>query len=99
MITKRLTPILEKKVGPVTFGMLMRVFRDDLELSQTEFAKKLGIARGTLCDIEKGRQLVSVSLAIRIAHKVKFPVEVAIRACLQDQLNKSGIKMKVELVA
>jgi DNA-binding XRE family transcriptional regulator len=99
MSTKRLHTILEKDLGPFTFGMFMRVARNTLELTQAEMAKKLGIARGTLCDIEKGRQLVSATLAVKVAKKAGLSPEVAVRACLQDQVNKAGIERRVELIA
>lgn len=99
MSTKPLLPLLEKKLGPFTFAMFMRVARTTLELSQAQMARKLGISRGTLCDIEKGRQLVSVSFAIKTAKKAGLLVEQAVEACLQDQLRKAKFKGTVRLFA
>ena len=99
MSTKRAVPLLEKEVGELTFGMFLRVARGQLELSQVEMARKLKISRGTLCDLEKGRQLVSPSLAVRIAKTAGLSETVAVKACLQDQLKKANIKLKVALVA
>jgi len=99
MSTKRAVPILENEVGDFTFGMFLRVARGQLELSQAEMARKLKISRGTLCDLEKGRQLVSPSLAVRIAKAAGLSETLAVKACLQDQLNKANIKLKVALVA
>jgi len=99
MNTKRLIPLLEKKIGPLTFGMFLRVARNSLGLSQVAMAKQLGVARGTLCDIEKGRQLVSVALAVKVAKKAGLSIEVAVEACLQDQVNKARINKRVCLVA
>lgn len=99
MTTKKLIPLLEKDVGPLTFGMFLRVARTSLGLNQSEMARKLGIARGTLCDIEKGRQLVSATLAVKVAKKAGLSVELAVKACLQDQVNKAKLRRRVELVA
>jgi DNA-binding XRE family transcriptional regulator len=99
MITKPLGPILEKEFGPVTFAMFMRVARTTLELNQAQMARKLGISRGTLCDIEKGRQLVSVAFAMKTAKKAGLVVEQAVEACLQDQLRKAKFKGVVKLIA
>lgn len=99
MSTKRLIPLLEKEVGEMTFGMFLRVARNRLELSQIEMARKLKVSRGTLCDIEKGRQLVSPALAVRIAKSAGLSENLAVKACLQDQLKKANIKLKVALVA
>ena len=53
----------------------------------------------TICDIEKSRQLVSPQLAIKIARKAKFSEKVAVQLCLQDQLDKAQINMRVEMAA
>lgn len=99
MTTKNLSALLHKELGPVTFGMFLRSARISLDLSQQELATKLGMARGTLCDIEKGRQLVSPALAKKIAKKIGFSEIIAIKASLQDQLIKAKIKLKVDIVA
>ena len=94
---KRLLPILEKELGPVNFAMFVRVARTTLDLTQVQMAKKLGIAPGTLCDLEKGRQSVSVKFAVKIAKAAGLPIEPAVEKCLQDQLEKAGIKKQVKL--
>jgi len=99
MNTKKLGPLLEKELGPLTFGMFVRSMRTSLGLSQSAMARKLGMSRGTLCDIEKGRQLVSIVLAKKIAKKAGFSETVAITTCIQDQLNKAKVKLNFELTA
>lgn len=99
MTTRSLTKKLEAELGPMTFGMFLRGSRTLLELTQQEMANRLGIARGTLCDIEKGRQLVSVELAKRIAKKAGLSTIVAVEACLNDQLRKSKLNYQVKLKA
>ncbi len=99
MNTKRLKPILEKEFGPLTFGVYLRAARTSLDLTQTEMAEKLGIAKGTFCDIEKGRQLVRPALAVRsIARMTGLSEAMAVLACLQDQLSKAKISLDVDLV-
>lgn len=98
MSTKRLKPVLEKEFGPLTFGVFLRAARTSLDLTQTEMAEKLGIAKGTLCDIEKGRQLVSPTLAVKIARMAKLSEAMAVQACIQDQLQKAKISLDVDLV-
>ena len=59
---------LETIVGKsLSFGTLLESIRLGEEMSQVEFAKKLGISRSHLCDIEKGRKSVSVARAARFA--------------------------------
>jgi len=95
---KPLSPFLDEILGPLTFGRFLRVARQSMELTQTEMAKRLGIARGTLCDIEKGRQTVTPTLAAKIAKTAGLSVAVAVQACLQDQVRKAGLKHTVKLV-
>lgn len=99
MNNRKLSPLLEKKHGPVTFAMFLRSAREALGLTQTEMAKRLSLSKGTLCDIEKGRQLVSVTLAKKIANKAKLSEALAVKACIQDQLNKANVSLTFKLVA
>ena len=42
----------EKQYGPFTFGKMIESYRLCDELSQKQFAKKLGISAASLCDLE-----------------------------------------------
>ena len=101
MSTKRKLAIevLEESVGPLTFGMYFRVARDLLELTQEEMGKKLNISRSAVCEIEKGRHLVSPKLALKIAKKANLSSTLAVKLCLQDQLNRDKIKMTIDDLA
>jgi DNA-binding XRE family transcriptional regulator len=99
MSTKRLIPIFEREFGPLSFGIFFSAARSSMELTQAEMARKLGLARGTVCDIEKGRQLVSPAFAAKVAKKAGLSVELAVQTCLQDQLNKHKIKLHVKVEA
>lgn len=94
-IDHRIKSKLEKEVGPMSFSLFMRVARTSLDLTQEEFAKRLGLSRGNVCDIEKGRQLVSTHLALKVAHKAGLSEKMALQACLQDQVRKAGSDAKV----
>jgi DNA-binding XRE family transcriptional regulator len=97
MATKRLMPMGEIDTSKISFGIFLRVARNSMGLNQADMAAKLGIARGTLCDIEKGRQLVSTKLAAKVARKAGLSEVVAIQACLQDQVNKARLNLKVSV--
>ena len=83
--------------GPYTFATYMLGVRTALDLSQVEMAKKLGVSKAALCEIEKGRTLVSPAAAVRYAKKAGFSVTLALEACLQDQLRKANIKRRVRV--
>ena len=89
--------VFEKALGPFTFATFMLGIRTTLDLSQVKMAKKLGISKAALCEIEKGRTFVSPQAAVRYAKKAGFSQTVAIEACLQDQLRKANIKKRVRI--
>lgn len=99
MTTKSLVKKLETELGTLTFGTFVRVSRTTMGLTQQEMAKRLGMARGTLCDIEKGRQLVSVELAKKIAKMSGLSTIIAVEACFADQLRKSKLNYQIKLKA
>jgi len=74
--------------GPMTFGGLLHSLRLCEEASQIDFADKLGISRSQLCDIEKGRKLVSPKKAIEYARILKNSEILFVQTALQDQLNQ-----------
>ena len=92
---------LEKEIlgGPLTFGMAVESLRIRDDLSQTTFAKKLGLSRQYLCDVEKGRRMVSPEQAARFAKAFGHPPEVLVRLALQDAVSSSGLKLKVTVEA
>jgi DNA-binding XRE family transcriptional regulator len=97
MSTKSLTKSLEKDLGPLTFGGFLRAARTMKDMTQKEMAEFIGIKKGTLCDIEKGRQIVSLELASSIAKKCKISEAMAVECAVRDHLFRSGIKLDVKL--
>ncbi len=87
---------LEKKLGPMTFGGFVSSWRESLGLSQVEFAKILEISPANLCDIEKGRQLVSPKKAAEIADKIGYSSIVLIELAINEQLALDGLKVRVK---
>jgi transcriptional regulator with XRE-family HTH domain len=83
--------------GPLTIGHLLYSLRKSDEISQVEFAKKLGISKQTLCDIEKERTAVSSARAARFAKKLKFPPAFFIQLALQEELKREGIRLSVKV--
>jgi transcriptional regulator with XRE-family HTH domain len=90
---------LEKKYGKMTVGMFIRSFREADELSQVEYAKKLGLSRANLNDIERGRKLISPERAAKFANKIGVPERVLIQLSIQDSLRVARLSYQVELKA
>lgn len=97
MSIKDANQVFEKNYGPFSFATFMLGIRTTLELSQVEMARKLRISKAALCEIEKGRTLVSPLAAIRYAKKAGFSETVALEACFQDQLRKAKVRKRVRI--
>jgi transcriptional regulator with XRE-family HTH domain len=88
---------LRKEYGQLTFGNALESFRKCEEMSQKEFALKLGISPQSLCDIEKGRKIPSPSRAVKIAHLIDQPEKFWIQLSLQDMLRQDSLDYKVSV--
>lgn len=83
----------------MTFGLFICAFREAEGVSQAEYAKKLGISRANLCDLEKGRKLPSPTRASHIAKKIMVSEEILVQLAIQDSLRDAKLKYRVELKA
>jgi len=92
---------LEERIlgGPLSFGAAVEALRIGDEFSQAAFARKLGVSRQYLCDVEKGRRLVSPQQAARFAKAFGHPPNVLVRLALQDAVRAGGLKLKVSVEA
>lgn len=97
MTTKSYFEKLEKQYGPMTFGSLLKAWREGEELSQTAFAKRIGLSVQNLNDLEKGRRIPTPSRAARIAKKLGLPEMGLIQLALRDSLVKEGFHYEVKL--
>lgn len=90
---------LEKRFGPMSVGLFIKSFRESEGTSQTDYARKLGLSRANLCDIEKGRKLVGPERASKLATRLGVPESVLIQLALQDSLRAAKLNYTVELKA
>ena len=97
MSTRSAKEILEKKIGPMSFGRFLRVARNMNDLTQEEMAKKLNMSKGGICDIEKGRQFVSIELAAKIAKKCKMSEEMAVFYVINDSIRRAGLNYEITI--
>ncbi|MEZ4754927.1 MAG: helix-turn-helix transcriptional regulator [Bdellovibrionota bacterium] len=89
---------LEELIGEtVTLPLTLHALRKCDELSQADFAAKLGISRSHLCDIEKGRKSVSPARAAQFAQALSLPTTHFVQLALQDQVDKAGLNVRVDL--
>lgn len=85
--------------GPLTFGRMIESFRKCDEVTQERLAHKMEISKAHLCDIEKGRRMVSPERAAKFAKVMGYMMEQFVAVAIEDQLRKAGLKMKVLLKA
>lgn len=97
MPTKSYFDKLKKQYGTLTCGSLLNAWRQGDELSQTAFAKKIGLSVQNLNDLEKGRRIPSPTRAARIAKKLGLPEMSPIELALRDSLIKEGFHYDVKL--
>jgi plasmid maintenance system antidote protein VapI len=91
---------LEETAGrSLTLGGLLESIRLGEEESLTQFARKLGLSASHLCDIEKGRKVVSPERAARFAKVLGRSREQFVRLSLQEQIDLAGLKMRVNVDA
>lgn len=80
--------------GPLTLSSLLHAIRIGEEMSQAEFALRLGVSKSHICDIEKGRKHVSPMRAMEFAKILKYSEQQFVRLALQDivdQLNSKQV--------
>ncbi len=88
---------IRKVTGHISFGDMLCSHRINQDISQVQMADNLGISKQMLCNIEKGRKLVSVERAALFAKKLKMPPKVFAKYALQDQLIRAGLKGEVSI--
>lgn len=88
---------LEKISGELTLAGLLSAIRQGEDMPQIEFAKLLGVSRQYLCDIEHGRRSVSPKKAVAFAKKLGQSPQQFVRLCLQDLVNRDGLKFKIDV--
>ncbi len=87
----------ENDIGPLTFGNMLESFRLAEEVTLREFATYLGISPSSLCDLEKGRKIPSISRTLAITQQLGVSAKLWIQVMFQDQLRREDLDYKVKL--
>ncbi|MFA6409090.1 MAG: helix-turn-helix transcriptional regulator [Gammaproteobacteria bacterium] len=85
--------------GELTLGKFIWSIRECEDLSQTEFAEKLGISKQHLCDLEHDRKNIRPKLAAEYAKKLGYAPEQFIQLALQNTVNRDGLKVIVKIIS
>jgi transcriptional regulator with XRE-family HTH domain len=105
MYTKRNTQMSNKSIATLekiadkklTLGNLLWSIRTGEEMTQKDFAELLGISSQYLCDIECSRKIASPKAAADFAKKSERNPLKFIRLALQDEVDKLGLHIAVDV--
>jgi transcriptional regulator with XRE-family HTH domain len=75
----------------MTLGNTMRAFRETEEIPLSTLARRLGVTRQFLCDVENDRKNVGVPFIRKFANELGFSPEAFIRIYVRDLLRKGGL--------
>lgn len=81
----------------MTFGSLIRSLRTSDEISQVELAKKIGVSKQFLSDVEHNRKEVGISFAKKISTALGYSIEPLIELLIRDQLRRQRLNYIVEI--
>ncbi len=81
----------------MTFGGLVRSLRTSDEISQVELAKRLGVSKQFLSDVENNRKDVGISFAKKVAEALDYSIEPLIELLIRDQLRRQNLNYIVDL--
>ena len=99
-MTTKTKKFLKKMINEdVDFGNLLAALRKADEVTQVALAQKIGVSKGLICDIEKGRRTASVELAMKIAKAMGYSKKVMVKQILDDQLHHAKADFEVKLKA
>lgn len=91
---------MEKMIGGrLTFGRMIESLRKSDEVSQVELAARMKMSKAHLCDIEKGRRMVTIARAVQFAKALGYSEQVFVAKALEDQIHEAGLKLKVSVTA
>lgn len=90
---------LEKKVGPVTVGLILRAHRTRENLSQSDLAKLLNVTVGFISNIETGKKHLSLEKTLEIAKKLGSSKEFYASIWFQEEARNNGLSFKKILKA
>lgn len=81
----------------MTFGGLIRSLRMSDDISQVQLAKKLGVSKQFLSDVERNRKEVGIGFAKKIASTLGYSIEPLLELLIKQQLKRQNLHYIVEI--
>ena len=85
--------------GPLDLGKAIESVRKCDGLTLDNCARKLGISKSHLCDVEKGRKTVSPARAAKWSRILGYSESVFVQLAIQAELDAAGLKYSVNISA
>ncbi len=85
---------LEKKIGPMTIGKLIRSYRTSNELTAQAVAEILEVNRSFITNIENGRKHISLEMVLKIAKKLKESPELYALVWFEEEARRGGVSFE-----
>ena len=76
--------------GPLTLGDLLKAIREGEEWTLAQMGEKLGVSRGHVSNIEKGKP-ISPGTAARYARILGYDEDQFVRLAIEEQLSRDGL--------
>ena len=83
--------MIEKLIGPVTIGHLLKTYRRNNELGLDELAKKLRISKTDLQKIESGKLHPPLKEVISFTKKLDEPPNIYAKVWCEEEVRRAGL--------
>lgn len=81
----------------MTFGGLVHSLRLSEEITQVDLAKRVGVSKQFLSDVEHNRKDVGIAFAKKLSDALGYSIEPLIELLVRDQLRRQHLNYIVEL--
>jgi transcriptional regulator with XRE-family HTH domain len=81
----------------MTFGSLVRSLRVSDGISQVDLAKKMGVSKQFLSDVEHNRKEVGIGFAKKISSILGYSIEPLLELLIRDQLRRQNLNYVVQI--
>lgn len=81
----------------MTFGGLVHSLRVSDEITQIDLAKRIGVSKQFLSDVEHNRKDVGIAFAKKVSESLGYSIEPLIELLIRDQLRRQHLDYIVEL--
>jgi transcriptional regulator with XRE-family HTH domain len=81
----------------MTFGGLIRSLRMSDEISQVELARRIGVSKQFLSDVERNRKDVGIVFAKKVSSALGYSIEPLLELLIKQQLKRQHLNYIVEI--